>query len=62
MGSLSLGWLVDTMDMIISFDPHARQTDVRPSQRAVCPLLDSLAYVLTVAAASVSGGSVNGQE
>ena len=47
MGSLSLGWLVDTMDMIMSFDPRARQTDVHPSQRAVCPLQDSLAHILT---------------
>ena len=27
-GTLSLGWSVDTTDMIISFDTHARQTDV----------------------------------
>ena len=45
-GSLSLGWLVDTMDIIRSFDPRARQTNVRPLQRAVCPLSDNLAHVL----------------
>ena len=44
---MPLGWLVDTMDIIISFDPRARQTNVRPSQRAVCPLSDNLAHVLT---------------
>ena len=32
----------------MSFDPRARQTDVRPLHSAVCPLLDNLAYVLTV--------------
>ena len=35
------------MDIIISFDPRARQTNVHPLQRAVCPLLDNLAYILT---------------
>ena len=29
VGSLSLGWLVGTTDVIMSFDPHARQTDIR---------------------------------
>ena len=32
----------------MSFDPRARQTNIRPSQRAVCPLLDNLACVLTI--------------
>ena len=34
--------------MIIPIDPRARQTDVRPSYRAVCPSLGSLAYILTL--------------
>ena len=33
---------------ITSSDPRARQTGIRPSQRVVCPLQDSLAYVLTL--------------
>ena len=41
-----VGWLTPWM-LIMSHDLHARQTNVRPSQRAVCPLQDSLAYVLT---------------
>ena len=43
---LVAGWLTP-WTLITSFDPRARQTDVRPSQRAVCPLQDSLACVST---------------
>ena len=43
------------MDIIMSFDPRARQTNVRPSQRAVCPLLDNLAYVLTPQGSNIVG-------
>ena len=41
-----VGWLTPQM-LIISFDLRVRETGIHPSQRAVCPLLDSLAYILT---------------
>ena len=40
----------------MSSDPRARQTDVRPSQRAVCPLQDSLAHVLTLPTGTMASG------
>ena len=43
----AVGGAIQSQDVITSFDPRARQTNVRPLQRAVCPLSDNLAHILT---------------